>query len=128
VQAAIGVTGSPQALVATGSTLWVANSSDTAAGNNVTPIDVATLVAGSPVLTPAGPSAIALSPDGTTAYVVCNRAGSLVALDLATAKLDATRATAIAGGPYALALASVPAAQLSSALGIVATHKASTSH
>ena len=112
----IGVAGSPQALAASTTAVYVTNdSASSPAGNNVTPITASG--AGKPIVTGANPTAIALAPGGKTAYVVCNGSGQLLVLDLAAGTVVKSQTTAISGGPYAIALAEVPAAKAAAALG-----------
>ena len=56
------------AITPNGATAYVANSSR----NTVTPIDMATNTAGTPISVGTDPEAVAITPNGTTAYVVNN--------------------------------------------------------
>ena len=67
-----------------GATVYVVNSRS----SNVTPIDTATNVAGTPITVGLNPDDIAISADGTTAYVtaVGGPTDNVMPIDLATAK------------------------------------------
>lgn len=56
------------------------------AENVVTPVNLVTRRAGTPVKVGAGPDAIAVSPDGKTAYVACAGAGTVVPINTATGR------------------------------------------
>jgi YVTN family beta-propeller protein len=123
----IGVTGTPQALAAAGPSVYVADdSASSPAGNNVTPIAIASSTAGSPIVTGANPTSIAITPNGKTAYVVCNGTDQLVTINLSTNALLKAQAISVPGGAYALALARVPATKISVAFGITRPKKKST--
>jgi YVTN family beta-propeller protein len=70
----------PVALALPPSTAYVANYSD----NTVTPIDVATGSAGTPIKGLNNPGAIAITPDGKTAYVANYDGKTVTPIDLAT--------------------------------------------
>jgi serine/threonine-protein kinase len=70
----------PIALVLPPSTAYVTNY----LGNTVTPIDVATGTAGSPITGVNNPGAIATAPDGKTAYVTSFFGDAVTPIDLAT--------------------------------------------
>jgi YVTN family beta-propeller protein len=59
-------------------TAYVANGD----GNKVTPINTATSKAGTPIVVGSGPSQIAITPNGKTAYVIAG--GSVVPISTAT--------------------------------------------
>ncbi len=61
-------------------TAYVANELN----NSVTPIDLATNTAGSPIEVGANPAAIAITPDGSTAYVANVNSNSVTPIDTAT--------------------------------------------
>lgn len=101
--AALALDGSPSAIVAGATTAYVAVApSGVAPGDNVTPIDLADDKAGKPVPVCKSPSALALSPDGSMLWVVCNATSTLEGIDLASGTVRAT--FDIGGGAYALAL------------------------
>ncbi len=60
--------------------------SSAAVGNTVTPINLATGVAGAPITVGFGPWAIAITPDGRTAYVANNTDNTVSPIDLATGR------------------------------------------
>ena len=70
----------------------------------MTPIDLTTDTAGAPIAVGKNPQAIAMSPDGTTAWVVCYDSQTLVPLSTKTLKPGA--AIHLPGGPYAIAVTS----------------------
>lgn len=51
-------------------------------GNAVTPIDTATNLAGPPIEVPGGPTSIAITPDGKTAYVARATENEVIPIDL----------------------------------------------
>jgi YVTN family beta-propeller protein len=61
--------------------------------NTVTPIDTATATAGPPITVGTGPVAVAITPDGRTAYVTNIQSGDVTPIDIATNT---------AGGPITL--------------------------
>ena len=113
----IGVKGNPQALAvsADGTTLWVADVLGKA--GNLTPIDVSSATAGSPVTLGVDPTSLAT--EGADLYVVDNGSGTL---DVCSSTGAVTKKIAIEGGPYAIALASLPADELPRALRPRAGH------
>jgi YVTN family beta-propeller protein len=106
--APVALDGSPQALAfAPGSAamLYVAVApSGVGPGDDITPISVATSTAEAPIPACKSPEAVAVT--GRTAWVTCFGAGEIVPVDLASRR--AGPAVAVAGGPYALALAVHP--------------------
>ena len=56
------------------------------AKNQVTPLNLVTRQAGAPIKVGIGPDAIAISPDGATAYVACAGSDTVVPIDTATGK------------------------------------------
>jgi DNA-binding beta-propeller fold protein YncE len=71
---------------------------------NLTMINLTTDTAGTPIAVGKNPQAVAISPDGTTAWVVCYDSQTLVPVSTKT-HLPGT-AIHLAGGPYALAVVS----------------------
>jgi DNA-binding beta-propeller fold protein YncE len=69
---------------------------------NVTLIDLTSDTAGAPISVGKNPQAIAMSPDGTTAWVVCYGSRTLVPLSTKTHRPGA--AIHLPGGPYAIAV------------------------
>ena len=67
-------------LAASGATAYVANSQD----DTVTPIDVATNTAGTPIPVGDRPRGVAATPDGTTVYVTNEGDGTVTPIDVAT--------------------------------------------
>ena len=125
VGAAIPVTGAPQAIAISGSTAWVADaSSGIANGNNLTPISLSNDTAGSPVRVGKGLTAVAITPDGTTAWVVSSGTNSIIPVDLATAVARTADAVPTGSGPYALALVTEPRTVAVAAFGPVKVPKA----
>ncbi len=70
----------------------------------MTPVDLANDTAGTPIVVGKNPQAIAMSPDGTTAWVVCYGSQTLVPLSTKTHRPGA--AIHLPGGPYAIAMVS----------------------
>ena len=68
--------------------------SSTHAGNSVTPINLATGTPGTAIPVGAGPDGVAITPDGSTAYVTNVNGNSVTPINLATG----TPGTAIAVG------------------------------
>jgi YVTN family beta-propeller protein len=112
--APIAVDGGPLALAivasggggSAGSTAYVVNgpagSGAGRLGNNVTPIRLSTGVAGRPIRVPRGPQEIAVTPDGTTAWVTSLDADLLTPINLATDRRGP--AIRVLGGPFAIAI------------------------
>ena len=81
-------------------TAYVANGgSDT-----VTPIATTTNTAGPPITTGPGPSAVAITPDGKTAYVVNGNSGSPTVTPIATATNTAGRPIPVGSDPCDIAI------------------------
>lgn len=102
VMAAVVVVSSPAAAQPAGPswTAYVANfDSDT-----VTPINVASNVAGTPIEVGEGPAAVAITPDAATAYVVNNGSGTVTPIDVASN----TAGEAIDVGDDPIAVAIIP--------------------
>ncbi|HTW97745.1 MAG TPA: hypothetical protein VMD59_03150, partial [Acidimicrobiales bacterium] len=97
--------GSPDAFAVAGSTVYVAVGNGSAKGD-IVPLDVATGSAGTPITVGKDPTGLAVTPDGTTAWVACYASDELVPVTLAAGK--AGPADALPGGPYAIALATRP--------------------
>lgn len=82
------------AITPNGATLYVANFGAFAVvnglvmqfsdGTTVTPFDIATGTAGTPITVGSEPSSVAITPDGTTAYVVNLASGTVTPIDIAT--------------------------------------------
>jgi virginiamycin B lyase len=82
------------AITPNGATLYVANFGAFAVvngqvmqisdGTTVTPIDTATGTAGTPITVDSEPSSVAITPDGTTAYVVNLASNNVTPIDIAT--------------------------------------------
>jgi YVTN family beta-propeller protein len=105
----VAVNGSPQAVATTGSTAWVANtSSSVSGGNNLSSIQSGATQAAKSVPLGKNPTSVAIAPGGATAWVVTSGDDELVQVNLATGKVVAG-SIALPGGPYAVALAEVPA-------------------
>lgn len=83
------------------STAWVASYDS----NVITPIDVATHTAGSPLTVGAGPAELRVSPDGRWLYVMVDTDSEYVVIDLAT-RTVASRMPAAIGFPFSLAMRS----------------------
>ncbi len=108
-QPSIGVAGAPQAIAISpdGTSAYVADAkSGVARGDNLTPVNLQTGVAGAPVTVLATPTAVAIS--GSTAYVVCYSANAVVPVRISGPKPVVGPAVPIAGGPYAIALTTRP--------------------
>jgi YVTN family beta-propeller protein len=88
----------PVALALPPSTAYVANYSD----NTVTPIDVATGSAGTPIKGVTNPGAIAITPDGKTAYVANYDGKTVTPIDLATGSVGT--AIQVGNDPEAVAI------------------------
>lgn len=97
---AIPVTGNPTDIAVTGSTAWVTG------GASLTPIDGSTLSAGMPVTMPNVAEALAITTDGTTAWVGLQD-GELVPVTLADHRVG--RPVTVGGRPSAVALTPAPA-------------------
>ena len=81
-------------------TAYVANGgSDT-----VTPIAAATNTAGPPITTGPGPDAVAITPDGKTAYVVNGNSGSPTVTPIATSTNTAGPPITVGSGPFDIAI------------------------
>jgi hyaluronoglucosaminidase len=118
--APIAVPGGPLGVVATATTAWVVDArSNTSAGNNVVPISVASDTVGAPVPVDKGAQYIALTPDGTTAWVTCLSSNKLVPIDLASGK--AGQPVRVPGGPFAIAIATKPSSSTAPARTHTAT-------
>jgi hyaluronoglucosaminidase len=105
--APIPVAGGPVAVVVAQKEAWVVNAPATGqAGNNVQPISTLTNRAGIPIKTPRGAQAIAVTPDGSTAWVACLDTDTIVPIDLATRKAGSP--IRVIGGPFAIAIADQP--------------------
>ena len=106
----IPMVGSPQAIVSVSGKgeMLVANAATTGT-DNLTTIAVATESAGTSITVPSNPTSIAVAQNGKTAWVISNGTKSLVSVDLASGTVDTTHELAFAGGPYAMALGTVPA-------------------
>jgi len=76
--------------------------SNESATGNVTPIDLTTDTAGTPIAVGKNPQSIAVSPDGSTLWVVCYDTQTLVPINTKTLKAGA--AIHLPGGPYAIAV------------------------
>ena len=104
----MSVQGGPASIAISASdptTAWVADGVSTASRTgNVTPIDLTTDTAGSPIAVGNNPQSIAVSPDGTTAWVVCYQSQTLVPVSTRTQKPGAS--IHLSGGPYAIAVVS----------------------
>lgn len=101
--AAVAVPGAPIAVAVGHGYAWVVDTpSSTSRGNNVVPISTSTDRAGKPIPVGKGAGAIAISPDGTTAWVACLNADTLVPISLDTKRASA--GIKVAGGPFALAI------------------------
>jgi YVTN family beta-propeller protein len=70
----------------------------------VTPIDVATGRAGTPIQVGKGPVAIAITPDGKTAYVASYKASTVTPIDVATGR--AGTPITVGNSPLAIAITS----------------------
>jgi YVTN family beta-propeller protein len=68
----------------------------------VTPISTTTNRAGKPIKILGGPWAIAITPDGKTAYVTSYSSGTVT--PISTATNTAGRAIKVGKGPYSLAI------------------------
>jgi YVTN family beta-propeller protein len=102
---AVEVDGSPQAVAISGTTVWVADGAPHAGPtNNLTPIPISSGTAGHPITVGTALTGVAISPDGSTAWVVSSGTSSLIPVDLTTATAEPAKAVATAVGPYALAL------------------------
>jgi YVTN family beta-propeller protein len=88
----------PTGLAATPATAYVANYD----ANTVTPIDLATGTAGTPIPGGNSPGAIAITPDGKTAYVADVYGNTVTPIDLATG--SAGTAIPAGNGPDAIAI------------------------
>ena len=106
----VPVNGSPQAVATTGATAWVADTSTQAGGNVLSSISAGAVQVGTTVAVPKAPTSVAIAPGGATAWVVSSGAAELVPVDLASGKVVAG-AIPLPGGPYAVALAEMPAAR-----------------
>jgi YVTN family beta-propeller protein len=80
-------------------TAYVANMGD----NTVTPINLATNTAGTPIPVGNGPAAIAITPDGATAWVLGENDGTLTPINTAT-NTPGTKIQLTANDPVALAI------------------------
>ena len=88
-------------------TAYVADAiSGPSTSGNVTLIDLTSDTAGAPIAVGKNPQAVSMSPDGTTAWVVCY--GSRTLVPLSTKTHVPGPAIRLPGGPYAIADASAP--------------------
>jgi DNA-binding beta-propeller fold protein YncE len=96
-----------------------------AKGNNVTPISTSSLSASTPITVALAPSGLALTPDGSTLWVVCSGAGSLEPINLAAkpAAVETEGAVTVAGGPYAIALVTEQHSSAAKLLGTAPSKK-----
>jgi predicted alpha-1,2-mannosidase len=81
-----------------GRTLWISQHGK----NDVVPVDVRSLRAGTPVALPS-PGRLAIAPDGSTAYVLSSDLGTVTPVDLSTRR--ARTPIAVGVSPSALAIA-----------------------
>ena len=72
----------------------------------MTPVDLTNDTAGTPITLGKNPQAIAMSPDGKTAWVVCYDSETIVPLSTRTDRPGT--AIKLPGGPSAIALAARP--------------------
>ena len=87
---------------------YTADTSSNTAGGTVTPIDLTTGTALHPIAVGKAPQAIAITPDGKTAWVVCYGSDTIESIDLTTGRAGAT--IKVAGGPSAIAITTRPRA------------------
>jgi hyaluronoglucosaminidase len=106
----VPVNGAPQAIATTSSRAWVADTSSTAGGDNLSSIDAGAAQVGTTVVLAKGPTSVSIAPGGATAWVVASGAGKLVPVDLGSGKV-LPGSVALTGGPYAVAVAEVPATE-----------------
>jgi DNA-binding beta-propeller fold protein YncE len=106
----VPVNGSPQALATTSTQAWVADTSSVAGGNNLSSIDSGAVQVSSTIPLGKGPTSVSIAPGGHTAWVVVSGTDELVSVDLASGKV-LPGSIALPGGPYAAAVAEVPAAE-----------------
>jgi YVTN family beta-propeller protein len=98
--------GSPAAIAITpdGTKAYVCNYDKGKPAGTVTPITLASGVAGSPVTVGAEPNSIAITPDGTKAYV-SNYSGNLFGtVTVITLSSGATETIPVGAGPYSVAI------------------------
>jgi DNA-binding beta-propeller fold protein YncE len=69
----------------------------------VTPVNLANDTAGTPIIVGRNPQAIAISPNGLSAWVVCYTSETIVPINIKTRKPGT--AITLSGGPSAIALA-----------------------
>jgi YVTN family beta-propeller protein len=81
-----------------GQTVWVTGGT---ADGELVPIDVATATVGTPITVGSGAGALAISPDGTKAYVVTS-GSSVVPVDLVTRTAGTSISTDLTTGPFQL--------------------------
>lgn len=105
----IEMSGSPQAIASVPGRgeILVANAA-TSGTDNLTTISVVTESVKSSIAVPKNPTAVAVSPDGKTAWLVSLGTGALLRIDLVTGVVDSQHEIAIPDGPYALAVGSIP--------------------
>ncbi|HLI44804.1 MAG TPA: YncE family protein [Acidimicrobiales bacterium] len=103
---AIAVQGGPLSLAVAGGFVWVVDGpSSTYPHDNVTPISLATDRAGPPIPIQSGAQDIAITPNGTTAWVTC-LTGLLVPIHLRARTVGAP--IHVGGGPFGIAIATEP--------------------
>lgn len=99
----VGVEGAPIAVAIAAGAAWVVDDpSNSYAGDNVTPISLATGRAGTPIGVGKGAQDIAVAPGGKTAWVTCLSADTLVPVGLVSRR--AGTAVRVPGGPFAIAV------------------------
>jgi len=96
-QAAAGTQAAAQPLATARRTAFVVNS-----GGTVTPISLATRRAGKPIKVGANPEAIAVTPNGRTAYVANYGSNTVTPIDTATRQ--AGKPIGVGGRPFAIAV------------------------
>ena len=111
-------------------TVYVADeTSSVAKGNNVTPISTSSLSASAPIAVQKAPTGLAVTPDGSTLWVVCSGAGSLEPINLAATPVavETEGTVAVVGGPYAIALVTEQHSVAVRSLGAAPAKKKKTS-
>lgn len=103
--AAIPVPGGPIAVAVAGGNAWVVDTpSNTSPGDNVVPIRLSTDRVGAPIKLKKGAQAIAITPNGATAWVACFDSELIQSVNLRSHKAGGT--IHVSGGPDAIAITS----------------------
>ncbi len=119
----IQLTGTPQAVSAmSGADRMLVASGTSTGADNVTTIDVVSQTVLSTVTVPANPTAVVSTADDATTWMISGGTDALVPIDLKSASVMGALAVHLSGGPYALALTTVPSSTAATLFTVQPTH------